>query len=124
MFYPEWISDDLKLAVHNKFTENIVIAVYRGKRLVGEAFIPIRAFSETESLHFDDKVTIFAPREEKKSKEKGTVEARARRRKAAKVRKQKEDRRRREQVHVHVHDITLRKVELNRYANPFFSPPK
>ena len=68
MFYPEWISDELKLAVHDKFSEKIVIAVYRGKRLVGEAFLPIRNVSETESLHFDGKIAIFAPREEKKSK--------------------------------------------------------
>ena len=68
MLYPEWLSDELKLAVHDKFSEKIVIAVYRGKRLVGEAFLPIRNVSETESLQFEGKITIFAPREEIKSK--------------------------------------------------------
>ena len=57
-----------KRILHDKFSEKIVIAVYRGKRLVGEAFLPIRNVSETESLQFEGKITIFAPREEIKSK--------------------------------------------------------
>ena len=68
LLYPQWDSDEAKLEVHDKYIENVVISVYRGKRLVGEAFLPIHSFSEIESLQFEGKITIYAPRNAKKSK--------------------------------------------------------
>ena len=54
--------------MHDKYIENVCYISISRQTISWRSILPIHSFSEIESLQFEGKITIYAPRNAKKSK--------------------------------------------------------